>query len=103
VKKCAPSTHNARQIGYDNMDMDTNEIKIKTRHEQRQVGQVVSVTALTPTGRILGVVELQIPLLPGFPLAERIGTDAEKEILQIAEQLARRIAVGVQTEPVKSA
>jgi len=82
--------------------MDTNDtIQIKTRREQRQVGQVISVAAVAASGRILGVVELQVPLLPGFPLAERIGSEAEAEIIRAAEQLARQIAMGVLTEPAK--
>ena len=82
--------------------MDPTEITIKVRKEQRQIGQVVSLTALAPSGRILGVVELQIPLLPNFPLSERIGAEAEQELIQDAQDLVRRIATGVLTEPTGS-
>ena len=80
--------------------MEATEIRIKVRKEAGQIGQIVSATALAPSGRILGVVELQIPLLPGFPLSERVGSDAEEQIIATAEDLARRIAVAVLTEPV---
>ena len=80
--------------------MEPSDIRIKVRKEPGQIGQVVSVTALAPSGRILGVVILQIPLLPGFPLADRIGIEAEQQLTASAEELARQIAVGVITEPV---
>lgn len=82
--------------------MEASDIIINVQRERRQVGQVVSVTALAPSGRILGVVELQIPLLPNFPLSERIGASAEEELIQTARDLVRRIAVGVLTEPANS-
>jgi hypothetical protein len=85
----------------NNQDMPAAKFKTQIRSGQTQVGQSLSVTVTTPTGRILGVVELQIPLLPGFSLEERIGKQESDRIVAEAKDLARRIAEGVLTEPAR--
>jgi hypothetical protein len=78
-------------------------VQVKVRRVHRESGEAISFTALAPSRRILGVVEILIPLMPGFSLSERIGIDQEKEILATAEDLVRRIAEGVLTEPTSEA
>lgn len=74
-------------------------ITIEIRHDRRETGQIISAVALAPTGRILGVVDLLVPLMPGFKLAGRIGQAGEDAIIGAAKELARRLAEAVETEP----
>lgn len=73
---------------------------LKVERGERTSGmQYLRATVLANTGRILGVAELQIPLLPGFTLAGRIGPAGSDAIEQAALDLAIMIADAVQFEP----
>lgn len=74
-------------------------ILLKERREDRPFGQLLTVTALSSSGRVLAVVEIHVPLAPGFKLSERIGSAAAAKIEEDARDLAMRIASGVQAAP----
>jgi hypothetical protein len=74
-------------------------IELRERRETRPFGQLLTITALAPTGRVLAVVEIHVPLAANFNLAERIGGEATAKIEDDARDLATRIALGVQTSP----
>jgi hypothetical protein len=74
-------------------------ITIEIRHGRRESGQVISAVALAPSGRILGVVDVVVPLMPGFKLAERVGKTGEEAIINTATELARLVAEAVETTP----
>jgi hypothetical protein len=84
--------------------MPTPAIKFKVRREHRSSGQIIEVLALARSSRILGIVELTIPLMPGYSLADRIGSNGEAAIVKSAEELAKRIAEAVEkpNHPTKS-
>lgn len=67
-------------------------VTFKIRETRRESGQVFQVIALAPSRRVLGIVELVIPLEPGYSLAERAGEAGQEEILGAARDLAKRLA-----------
>lgn len=81
------------------VSMDTNSIKVKIRRSRKESGQVISAVAVTPSSRIVGVVDITVPLMVGYSLSQRVGTDGEKAIEDLAEQLVRKVAEAVETSP----
>jgi hypothetical protein len=57
---------------------------------------VFRVLAFAPSRRIIGSVELLVPLEPGTTLESRVGLDRQKEILALAEKLACMVADAVE-------
>ena len=76
--------------------MAETPINFKTRESRGESGQIFRVLALTPSRRIVGSVEIGVPLEPGYTLEERVGKARQQEILTLAEQLARMIADAVE-------
>ena len=72
-------------------------ITYTVRRGRREAGQAIEILALAPSGRILGSVELLVPLMPGFSLGERVGQAEEDSIVDAAKDLARRVAEAVET------
>jgi hypothetical protein len=58
-----------------------------------------SISALSRTGRILGVVHVDVPLEIGYTLAARVGQSGADAILAAAKELARLVAAAVETRP----
>lgn len=79
--------------------MSARQITVEVRQARRESGQVISAVALAPSRRILGVVDVVVPLMPGFKIAERVGQEGEDAIIDAAKELARRVAEAVETEP----
>jgi hypothetical protein len=80
------------------------EATFKIRESRRESGQVFEIIAIAPSRRVLGIVELLIPIEPGYSLSERIGTAGQQELLDAATDLARRLADAVErpvTEPIQ--
>jgi len=84
-----------------NLDMSNRPITVEIRRGKRDSGQTISAVALAPSRRILGVVEVLVPLMPGFSISERVGQNGEDAIIEAAKELARRVAEAVETEPAK--
>lgn len=82
--------------------MANKPIKITVRRGQRESGQIVSAVATSSSGRILGEVNLVVPLMPGYSIAERVGKDEDAAIVEAAKDLVKRIATAVETDPVQS-
>jgi hypothetical protein len=79
-----------------------SDINIEIRKERRDAGQVISAVAFAPSRRILGVVDVTVPLLSGYPISERVGPTGEQEIIALITDLARKVAAAVQTAPVSA-
>ncbi len=52
--------------------------------------------ALAPSRRIIGSVEVLVPLEPGYTLEERAGASRQQEILALAEKLAHMVADAIE-------
>ena len=79
--------------------MAEQPIRVEIRRKVRDAGQVISAVALAPSRRVLGVVDLLVPLMPWSPLSERVGQAGDDRIVAAADELVHRIAEAVQTEP----
>jgi hypothetical protein len=69
---------------------------LKTERGRKSAGQVLRFTVLMPTNRIVGIAEIQIPLVEGFSLEEKVGQDLAKAIENDLQALAVRVADAVQ-------
>ena len=76
--------------------MSETPVNIKVREVRSESGQVFRVLAISPSTRIVGTVELLIPLEPGSTLKERVGADKQQEILDLAQKLVRMVADAVE-------
>ncbi len=76
--------------------MSETPVNIKTRESRSEAGQIFRVIALAPSRRIIGSVEVLVPLEPGNTLEARVGLDRQREILVLAEKLAHMIADAVE-------
>jgi hypothetical protein len=79
--------------------MSSKTITVDVRRGRRESGQVISAVALAPSGRILGIVDVVVPLMPGFKISERVGQAGEDAIISAAKDLALRVAEAVEAEP----
>ena len=76
--------------------MSDTPVIIKTRESRSESGQVFRVLALAPSRRIIGSIEILVPLEPGYTLEARVGPERQQEILALAEKLARMVADAVE-------
>jgi len=76
--------------------MSETPVTIKTHERRSESGQIFRVLALTPSKRIIGSVELIVPLAPGYTLEAHVGPDRQREILELAEKLARMVGDAVE-------
>jgi hypothetical protein len=76
--------------------MSETPVNIKVRESRSESGQIFRVLALAPSRRIIGSVELLVPLELGTTLESRVGLDRQKEILALAEKLAGMVADAVE-------
>lgn len=81
--------------------MVNGDISYKVRESRRESGQVLEVLALAPSGRILGIVEMIVPLMPGYKLSERIGDEGQNSLIESAKAMARKIADAVEKPSVQ--
>jgi len=70
---------------------------LKMERGRRSSGQLLRLTVVAPGGRVVGVAEIQIPLMEGFTLSQKIGPEKSKEIEDGLQDLALRVADAVQT------
>jgi hypothetical protein len=69
---------------------------LKTERGRKSAGQVLRFTVLMPTGRVVGVAEIQIPLIEGFSLAEKVGPANARAIEDDLKAVVVRVADAVQ-------
>ncbi len=75
---------------------------LKIERGRRSSGQVLRFTVLLPTTRIVGVAEIQIPLMEGYSLADKVGEAEAKSIEEDLQALAVRVADAVQSSVSKA-
>ena len=69
---------------------------LKTERGRKSAGQVLRFTVLMPTNRIVGVAEIQIPLIEGFSLEQKVGPAQAQAIEDDLQALAVRVADAIQ-------
>mgnify|MGYP001495014778 CR=1 FL=1 len=67
---------------------------VKGEWHDEQIARVYTARAVTPTGRILAVVNIEVPLMVGVDLKDRFGAELIEEIERSAEEDASKIAAG---------
>lgn len=82
--------------------MPKTVISVEIRRDRREMGQIISAVAFAPSRRIMGVVDVVVPLMPGFSIAERVGASGEEAIIEAARALARLVAEAVEAEPAQT-
>jgi hypothetical protein len=69
---------------------------LKTERVRKSSGNVIRVSVLTAVGRIVGVSEMQVPLMEGITLSQKVGTEEERDIEKALEAVAIRVADAVE-------
>jgi len=65
--------------------------KVTGEWQQTETGRVYVARAIARTGRVLGVVRFEVPVMTGFDMATVYGKDlTEQLIVQAAEEQAHR-------------
>ena len=64
---------------------------VKGEWQMTDLGRVYVAKAISPTGRVLGVVRFEVPIMDGFDMATVYGKDlTEQIVVQAAEEQAHR-------------
>jgi len=65
------------------------DAEIKSYWETSEIGQCCEAKAVSATGRVLGIVRVDIPVLDGFEISTIYGREVTREAV---EQAARNVA-----------
>jgi hypothetical protein len=81
-----------RSVGDPSMAKTVKKYNTGGAWHNENYGQVFTAKAVTPTGRILAVVNVEVPLMVGIDLVEALGRQALEEIEKAAKDNASRLA-----------
>ena len=61
-----------------------DQYEVKGQWESTDMGQVYVAKAISKTGRILGVVRFEVPVMDGFDLATYYGNELSRQLIEQA-------------------
>jgi hypothetical protein len=78
-----------------------SKFNIRREWRNESTGRVLTVTAVSPTGRVLAVVNVEIPVQVGVDLEDRFGAQVIDDVIKSAEANVTSLANGLLKEGKK--